>query len=69
MKKRYYLVEISIDGSNIEFGLKCTGCYAVDWIFLVQDRDQWSAVVKTVTKFREKENSENISYLHSRLCR
>jgi len=29
-----------------------TGCEGVDWIHLAQDRDQWRALVNTVTHLR-----------------
>jgi hypothetical protein len=35
---------------NIRIDLKETACEGADWIYLVQDRDQWRAVVNTVMK-------------------
>jgi hypothetical protein len=37
---------------NIKMGLKETGWGGMDWIDLVQDRDQWRALVNTVMNFR-----------------
>jgi len=37
---------------NIRIDLREIGWEGVDWIHLAQDRDQWWAVVNTVTKFR-----------------
>jgi hypothetical protein len=34
--------------NNIEMNLRKIGCGGVDWFDLVQDRDQWRALVNTV---------------------
>jgi hypothetical protein len=36
---------------NIRMDLRDTGWYGMDWIELVQDMDQWRALVNTVMKF------------------
>jgi hypothetical protein len=37
---------------NIEMDLRDIGWDGIDWINLAQDRDQWNALVKTVTNLR-----------------
>jgi hypothetical protein len=37
---------------NIKMDLRETGWYGMDWIDLVQDRDQWRAHGNTVTNLR-----------------
>jgi hypothetical protein len=37
---------------NIRMYLREIGWEVVDWIYLVQDRDQWQAVVNTVMNLR-----------------
>jgi hypothetical protein len=37
---------------NIKIGLRKIGWGGIDWIDLAQDRDQWGALVNTVTNFR-----------------
>jgi hypothetical protein len=37
---------------NIKIDLKEIGWDGVDWLDLVQDRDQWRALVNTVMKLR-----------------
>jgi hypothetical protein len=37
---------------NIKIVLSEIGLDGMDWIHLVQDRDQWEALVNTVIKFR-----------------
>jgi hypothetical protein len=37
---------------NIKLYLREIGCDGVDWIDLAQDKDQWRALVNTVTTFR-----------------
>jgi hypothetical protein len=37
---------------NIKMDLREIGWYGRDWIKLVQDRDQWRALVKTVMNLR-----------------
>jgi hypothetical protein len=37
---------------NIKMGLRETGWDVVDWIGVVQDRDQWRALVNTVLNLR-----------------
>jgi hypothetical protein len=37
---------------NIRMDLRETGWEDVDWIHLVQDRDQWQALVNTVMDLR-----------------
>jgi hypothetical protein len=36
---------------NIRIGIREIGWEVVDWTHLVQDRDQWRALVYTVMKF------------------
>jgi hypothetical protein len=33
---------------NTKMGLREIGCGNMDWIYLIQDRDQWMALVNTV---------------------
>jgi hypothetical protein len=37
---------------NIKIDLREIGWHGVDWIYMVQDRDQWRALVNTVMNFR-----------------
>jgi hypothetical protein len=37
---------------NIKMDLREIGCDGMDWIDLVQDRDQWRALVNTVMNLR-----------------
>jgi hypothetical protein len=37
-------------GGNIKMDLAEIGCGSVDWICLVQNRDQWKFLVNTVMK-------------------
>jgi hypothetical protein len=37
---------------NIKMDVRETGWYGIDWIVLVQDRDQWRALVNTVMNLR-----------------
>jgi hypothetical protein len=37
---------------NIKIDLREIGCDGVDWVDLVQDRDQWRVLVNTVMNFR-----------------
>jgi hypothetical protein len=38
--------------NNIKMDLREIGWYGMDWIDLVQDRDQWRALVNTVMNLR-----------------
>jgi hypothetical protein len=42
---------------NIKIDLRETGWDDMDWIDLAQDRDQWNALVNTVTNFRVPKNT------------
>ena len=44
--------------NNIRMDLKKVVSESVDWIDLVQDRDKWRAVVKTVMKLRVSYSEE-----------
>jgi hypothetical protein len=37
---------------NIKIDLREIGCYGMDWIDLVHDRDQWKALVNMVMNLR-----------------
>jgi hypothetical protein len=37
---------------NIKIDLREIGWDVVDWVYLAQDRDQWSALVNTVMNLR-----------------
>jgi hypothetical protein len=37
---------------NIKIDLRGTRCGGMDWIHVVQDKDQWKALVDTVINFR-----------------
>jgi hypothetical protein len=37
---------------NIKINNRAVECGGMDWIYLVQDRDEWSAVVNTVMGLR-----------------
>jgi hypothetical protein len=39
-------------GDNIKMDLREIGCDGMDWIDLVQDKDQWRALVSTVMNLR-----------------
>jgi hypothetical protein len=53
LKRRDHSEGPGVDGKdNIRIGLRETGSDVVDWIHLVQDRDQWRAFVKTVMNLR-----------------
>jgi hypothetical protein len=43
--------------ANIKMDLKEIGCGGMDWIGLVQDRDQWRVLVSTVMIFRVAYNA------------
>jgi hypothetical protein len=38
--------------NNIKMDLRETGWDGMDWIYIAQDRDQWSALVNTVMYLR-----------------
>jgi hypothetical protein len=38
--------------NNIKIDLREMGCDSMDWIDLVQDRDQWRALVNAVMNLR-----------------
>jgi hypothetical protein len=42
---------------NIKIYLREIGWYGMDWIDLDQDRDQWRALVNTVTNLRVPQNA------------
>jgi hypothetical protein len=37
---------------NIKMDLREIGMYGIDWIELVQDRDQWRALMNTIMNLR-----------------
>jgi hypothetical protein len=37
---------------NIKMDLKAVGWEGVYWIYMAEDRDQWLALVKTITNLR-----------------
>jgi hypothetical protein len=47
LKGRDYSEDVGVDGDNIIMDLKGIGWEGMDWIHLVQDRDQWRAVANT----------------------
>jgi hypothetical protein len=53
LKGRDHLEDIGVDGKIIlEMDLREIGWEGVDWIHLVQERDQWRASVSTVMNLR-----------------
>jgi hypothetical protein len=46
---------------NIRIDLREIEWEGVDWIYLAQDRNQWRAVVNTVTKLKEFHKGRGIS--------
>jgi hypothetical protein len=44
---------------NIKMDLREIGWYAMDWIDVAQDRDQWRALVNTVMNLRVPYNAGN----------
>jgi hypothetical protein len=42
---------------NVKMDLKETGWYGMDWIDLVQDRDQWRALMNIVMNPRVPQNA------------
>jgi hypothetical protein len=49
MKGRNYLEDLGVNG---KIDLTEIGWEGVNWIHLVQDRDQWRAVVNTIMNLR-----------------
>jgi hypothetical protein len=47
------------EDDNIKMNLKETGCKGVDWIHLVQDREQWRALVNKLMNLRAPYNYGN----------
>jgi hypothetical protein len=48
---------------NMKMDLRETGCGTMDWIDLVQDRDQWRALLNTVMNFRVPVKCEILEWL------
>jgi hypothetical protein len=40
-------------GDNIKMDLQEVGCWGMDWIYLVQDRDRWLGLVNAVMNLRD----------------
>jgi hypothetical protein len=54
---------------NIKMDLKELGCEGVSWIYLLQDRDLWQAVVNTVMNLCvPQKGGEIFDYLSGYFC-
>jgi hypothetical protein len=51
-KERDYSADPEVNGDNIRMNLNAVGREGVDWINLVQGRDRWPTVAKTLKSLR-----------------
>jgi hypothetical protein len=61
LERRHSSEDLGVDGKNIRIVVMELRWEYVDWIHLVQDRDQWWTLVNTVMNLRVLQKSGNLT--------